>query len=445
MRAALLPVAITGALALSCSGGGGSSGNTPPPLSPDNSSFTASWKPDTLVLDANTVAAKLRNPGATDGVYEFDPSATDIAALQAGQALVLTGVDLVKVDSVDTQADRILVTTEPASLLDAATDADVSWDVGADLAQSPAGVRPQDLQLESNPLTDCTGDAGPCVPKTSYSGKIGNLNVSQSMSTDPSGALKMTVTLKYLEMPNDPAALSIVATATLKSFRFSGTVVIQKGVLTKAVISVDDLELDMDLDAGIVALTSNDAMFTMPVELTFPYELGPFPAYFKVGGSIVLNSSLSSQSSAREHVTIHAAGSLGLSVAPDGTSISGMGSFDAAQSGLQLVDGENISTVTAGIGIVDSFPKVTFGLGAGQLASAEAYVTGKEEMVTNEVIELDGMGLIAGNCTTVNVNVGAFVGGKIRLLGLGVSQEQELFGGQHQLSKKGNPDQSVCM
>src|SRR4051812_35654273 len=104
-------------------------------LAPDTTSADITWKPETVVVGADTIAASLRNRNATDGVYRFDPSAQEVAALSAGQVLVLTGVDVVRVTAVEVDDDAIVVTTEPASVTDAVSDAEISWDVGVDLSK----------------------------------------------------------------------------------------------------------------------------------------------------------------------------------------------------------------------------------------------------------------------------------------------------------------------
>ena len=128
-------VALLGTCFVAGCGSSGGSAQPPSratPVAPDTSSFDVTWKPETVVLDAGDVAAVVRNPRAPDGIYDFDPASEMVKNLQPGQVLVLTGVDLVRVTQVDAQPDSVRVTTEPASLLDAATDVHADWDIGAD-------------------------------------------------------------------------------------------------------------------------------------------------------------------------------------------------------------------------------------------------------------------------------------------------------------------------
>jgi hypothetical protein len=439
------------AAAASCSSGspkGMSLGSSPVSLAPDHTSFQAAWKPDTIVVDQATVQSKLTNPTAGNGVYRFEPSLAQVASALPGQTLVLTGVDLVKIDSVVVQPDAIVVTTEPASLLDAATDANVSWDIGVDMSQP---LRTQSfaphLRLASDPATVCeaTADAGPCIPTTTYKGMLGSLQATQSLAHNPDGSLKMTTSLEFPLQAGSPAVLSVVGTALLHSFREQGSIIVQASSLTSASVALRDVDLDLDLDVGAVALGTNGKSdrFEFPIEMTFPFTLGPLPAYFKLGMSIELNSTLTSTSSARSHVHFHVGGSGELQ--SDGTSLNGTGTLDSVDGMPPTVmDTETVSTATAGFGVVLNWPKVSFGVGLAEVAAGEAYLTGKEEVVINETINLNNHGLIAGNCTIVSANNGLFVGGTIRLAGLTFKLEKQIFGMDREVFKGGNPTIAEC-
>ncbi len=423
---------------------GTSDSTTPATMAPDQTSFEATWKPETVVLDAATIQSKLVNPGATDGIYQFDASLTQLADLAPGQVLVLTGVDLVKVTSVEVLPNAILVSTTPASLVDAATDVNASWDIGADLSQ-PVAIAPTlpSLRTESAPTALCEpdSDGGPCLPKLTFSGKLGNLDASQQFIKNPDGSLKMTLTIKYPEAGG--AVLSVAGTALLLSFRQRGEITLAKGGQIQGFFGLDRVDLDLDLSVGAVAMGTSDNTFKYPLELTFPFGLGPLPAYFKLGGKIALNPSLSSTSSARSHVRYHVAGNIGVKVV--GTDVTVFGSLPTVDEKLpSATDTDTVSTVTAGLGVMVEFPRVTFGIGVAKVAASEGFLVGKSEVVINEVIRLDGMGLIAGNCTTVNANVGAYAGGTLRLLGKSFTQEKQIFGATHQAVKAGNPTMAMC-
>lgn len=433
-------------LLLACSGSSDSKdAPNAPQETPDQTSFQATWKPETLVLGEATVRDKLRNPEASDGSYEFDPSLTSVASLAPGQPLLLTGVDLVKVDSVEVRPDTVIVKTEPALLTDAVSDATLAWDVAADMA-SAIRTAPQfasTTHLAAAPQFPCDTQINPngCQPKTTFSGKLGNLDASQAMVLNPDGSLKMDLTIKFPQQGT--AVLSVAASAVLKGFRQQGNVQIRSGALGQGSIGVSGLDLDLDLNVGAVAMGQSDDTFKYPIEVTFPYALGPLPAYFKLSATISLNPVLSESSSARSHVHFHVGGSLGLAL--NGTNLVGMGGLKSLDGDApKLEEVETVSPVAGGFGVLVEFPKITFGIGAAKVAATEGYLSGKEEVVINSSVVLGALGLIDGTCTTVSANVGAYAGGAIRLLGKSFSQEKQLSGVTREVSKKGNPSMSMC-
>jgi hypothetical protein len=424
----LAVVALAGSAAVA--GCGSSSGGSPAPsMAPDQSSLQATWKADTVVLDAATVAAKLSNPDATDGVYRFDPSLTQVASMQPGQALVITGVDLVKVDSVATEGGAIVVTTEPASLVDAATDADASWDVGIDMAE---GVTPQDapgsLRIEAKPFASTP---------LKYSGPLGNLGATETMAFQPDGSLQMGTVVSF---KSGSSVLKVAANAVLKSFRTSGDVVVRNGSVLEAYFQIDDIDLDLDLNVGAVAMGKSDDTFKLPVEIVAPYAIGPLPTYVKVGAEISLNPSLSDTSSSRTHAHFHLVGSGGVRWTGGAPTLYG----DLQNSTASTMDSDAVSTVTAGLGVELEFPKVSMGVGIPKTAGIEVYMSQKAEVVANEAMRFDGLGLITGNCLTVEGNYATFAGGTMRLAGLKLTKEVQGWGKTNQLYQAGNPDISVC-
>jgi hypothetical protein len=104
--------------------------------------------------------------------------------------------------------------------------------------------------------------------------------------------------------------------------------------------------------------------------------------------------------------------------------------------------------VNAGFGILYEFPRVALGIGLVDKASIEGYVTPKFEVVMNQALTLDGLGLIATSCATVRGNFGVFAGGSFRLGGVKLGQENQLFGKVHDIYRQGRAhgmvDPSAC-
>ena len=443
----------SGALALfGCSDSGGSEKvDTPPPsppitLAPDTKSFDVSWKPETVVIGADTIAASLTNPYAEDGVYRFDRSATEIADLSEGQVVVLTGVDLVRVTAVESEDDAIVLSTEPASLPDAVSDADVSWNVGVDVSE-PMQLNDGSGMLRplAAPQLRCTAPGSTASCSSSFSGTLGNLKTTQKMTTAPDGTLTMVLGMEYPQQGN--SVLKVAVTAKARSFRHEGSFVVHGGSLDSAYLSLRDIELDVDIDAGAVAIGGGDNFFKLPLKLTFPFELGPIPAYITLSGAITLTPALSDQSSFRAHVKFHVGGTAGFTM--DRSTITASGALEPVGGAEPTVSNVSyISTVNAGLGVLYDFPRVSLGLGLVDKASIEGYVTPKFEVVMNQALKVDGLGLISSSCATVKANVGVFAGGSFRLAGVKLGSERQLFGRAREIHREGRAngqvDPSAC-
>jgi hypothetical protein len=423
---------------LACSSDGSSSSSIP--LAPDQSSFQVTWKTDTVVLEEATVKTSLKNPTTTDGIYLFDPSLTQVASLHPGQALMIGGVDLVKVDSVQVGTSAITVTTEPASLLDAATDADVTWDIGMDLAHGSNNAQPivlpslRPVQLISQSTGHLNAIPGP-KDKLSYNGPLGNLSATGSMGFTATG-LQMNATVTFNA---SPAVMKIAGSAFLLPFRCRGGVVVKGGLLQEAYYNVEGIDLDLDLNIGAVAMGASDNGFKFPIEVRAPYAIGPIPTFVSIGLTITLNPLLSDTSSSKTHAHFHLVGSGGVRIVNGAPST--YGSLENSVATTQ--DSDAVSTINAGMGVLLEFPKVSFGVGMSQ-AEIAAYASFKAEVVANEVMRYGGLGLITGNCLTIGGNYGTYAGGAIRLAGFKFSQEMQLWGKATTIYQSGNPDMSVC-
>lgn len=430
---------LVGAVAVGACGGK-DDGGTPTPsqkpivLGPDVTNADITWNPDTVIVDADAIAANLKNPYAEDGVYRFDPAAAEIAALSPGQVVVLTGVDLVRVTAVEVTDDAIVLTTEPASLPDAASDAEISWDVGVDLSE-PIQRNEGDGMLRplTKPEVRCSLEK-PDACETQFSGSLGNLKTTQKLQTEPNGSLKMSLSMEY--PIQESSVLKVSLDSHVRSFRHEGSFVVHGGNLESAYVTLRDIEIDVDLDAGAVAIGGGENLFKLPLKLTFPFELGPIPAYITISGEISLNPALSNESALRAHTKFYVSGTTGFTM--DSSTISASGSLSSVGGAAPTASNVSyISTVNAGYGVVYSFPRIGLGIGLIDKASVEGFVTPKFEFVMNQALKLDGLGLINSSCTTIKGNYGVFAGGSFRLGKIQLGQETQLFGAVHDIYKDG--------
>jgi hypothetical protein len=415
-----------------------SSPRPPIELAPDTTHFEVMWDPETVIVGAETIGASLTNPTAADGVYHFDPAATAIAELSPGKIVVLTGVDLVRVTAVEVADDAIILTTEPASLAEAASDAEVSWDIGVDASQP---IQLNDGSGMLRPLATaevlCTQPVTTDTCQSSFSGTLGNLKTSQKMQTEPDGTLKMSLSMEYPQQGN--SVLKVALNARVRSFRHEGSFVIHGGSFESAYVTLRDIEVELDIDAGAVAVGGGDNFFKLPLKLTFPFQLGPIPAYVSISGAISLNPALSEQSSFRTRAKFHVNGTTGFTM--DKTTIMSSAALDNVGGVAPTSsDVSYVSTVNAGFGVLYEFPRVGLGIGLVDSANIEGYVTPKFEVVMNQGLQIDSLGIITSSCAMVKGNFGVFAGGSFRLGGVKLSKEEQLVGRTHEIYREGRAD-----
>ena len=383
-----------------------------PVLPPDATHFAVTWDPATVVVSPADITAHLTNAATTDGVYHFDAGFTAAQAWTPGTVVVLSGVDLVKVTAVATGSD-IVVTTAPASLVDAAIDADVSWSLRTDL--SPAAA-----------ASSLGAEALPTQPVSTFNGPFGGFGL-RTMTTlaveDSQFHFSGNVSLTQ-----GKSMLTLTYDGKLQPFVTSGNVSIRGHKLDSFYFKVDDLALDLTMNVSAIALGRGDSQLTFPVTIKVPQAIGPLPTYVSLGAKIDLNPIISEKSSTQGQATFHGTGSASLTYS-NGT-LTPSGTLDNATVGFG--DGAAKGDVNVGLGLLLTFPNVAVGLGP-NVAGGELSASWKNELVSN--FDIQGPD---DDCYTVDLNQGIYVAGEARLGGYKIKDEIPLKTSTQQLVKKGN-------
>ncbi len=89
--------------------------------------FDAKWKSETVVLDEDMIASSLIERWSDDDSYRFRPSPELSKQLTVGKALLMSGVNLVRITKVETSASELIIQTEPISLAEAAEEAHLDF------------------------------------------------------------------------------------------------------------------------------------------------------------------------------------------------------------------------------------------------------------------------------------------------------------------------------
>ena len=89
--------------------------------------FDVTWNANTVRLDRATTLRSLRQASSDGTTFDFTKDEPAIRALQPGQVLLIWGIALLKVISVEPAGDRLVVHGTPASLPEAIDHGHIAW------------------------------------------------------------------------------------------------------------------------------------------------------------------------------------------------------------------------------------------------------------------------------------------------------------------------------
>jgi len=243
-----------------------------------------------------------------------------------------------------------------------------------------------------------------------------------SLQVTPDGGDGATIEFKASRKGAGNSTFALKGTGTLRGFRIVGGVDIESGTLRMLKFATTDVEGDLTVEVGGVELGILNDRFEVPARLILPFALGPIPAYASLGGVLEVSSTLSAQTTAIAKARIRFTGSIGLE--SDGKSLTPRGSLDSHS--LEFESAESVATLTSGLGALFHFPRVEVGLGVPG-TGIDIYATVKNEVVANTTVKFEAAGpypVITGTCLEVNVNLGAYVGGEMKMLGMQLATQE---------------------
>ncbi len=393
----------------------------------------AVWKPDTVVLEPSQISSSLLNPAADDGVYRFKPSPELAAKLTEGTVLLMSGVNLVRITQVETTAEEITLHTAPASLADAAEEADLEWKLQKVL---PTFTPQPELRTNSAVLRpQGVASITPDGKSASFQGTVGNFTVGYQYTRAPS-TLSSQLTVSY---GKDAAKLKLVGTAAMNAIDVQGKVGVREGATRDFDLDLDGLDVTFELDAGIIATGAGIEALKIPLQARVPFSVGVLPMYVGLGVEVEIESQVGPQSTVFFHTKCKATGKSSLHY--DGKTVSLTGNLTNVTC---TAEPKNYlaPTVNFGVGVRVDLPKITLGVGlansavnipaVGALeAAVEGFVSLKHETVGNVAVQREAAGpvpVITGTCLTLDASEGVFAGGAFRIAGLELKKETQLYG-----------------
>lgn len=296
---------------------------------PGEVTFDATFSDDTVIV--SPAAVRQTNGSHT---YSLDPAAA--ADLETGSVLLIPGVALRKVTSVNRSGDQVQVQTEFAALTDAITDGDISWDVQlgplSDFQTDPDTTPPA---FSDVPASMIPSEMGVTMPD----GTTRQVNWTRSGNEEfplhwkysqdgldyvfALGPAAEDLTL-YIQVTRDVGgrtAMAYTAEGTVRAPRTSGNVSIRGSSLKAADINQQGMTGTLDLS---VAVAGGGGKIPFDFELPgiwFKYivPVGPIPLTVGINARVIGDVEVPAEASAQANAHFTFGGDAGFQFS--GTSV----------------------------------------------------------------------------------------------------------------------------
>jgi hypothetical protein len=379
-------------------------------------SFEPVWKPSTTVLTAAQASA-LENPEATNGVYRFSSLP---ASVSVGSLFFIPNVGLFRADNIRLEGGKQVVTTTPASLLEAAESGTMQW--GVNMASASSGATLQIANLRPQTITQ----GGP----VSFEGKIGKFKLKAQI-TPAGNQFNLQFEGTYEPGANVAGSGTLSGTGYIRLGNVSGGANFNGGTLSEFRHQLESFEGQFTVTANITDVAGN-AKLKLPMAITVPFNVGvPMYLMFSITPEITSSITLTnSRLSGTTTLNFNGRGGFSLS--------GGVPEPSAAFNATPNASGNGSASTpnTAGIGLAVDAPRIDLGIGLPALGISVAtdsnpatgygslFIKNKFEMVLNHVFSGDP----PRPCLTLNKNIGIFAGGEFSLFGFGAVAERQVVG-----------------
>jgi hypothetical protein len=267
-------------------------------LTPTKSTYDVALKPDTKIIEADTMSRAYRGPGS-DGTLKFDAaSAPAVAALKPGTVAIFAGTAILKVTSVNSAGGTISVAGTPAGLEDAIDHGHIAWSAPLDFKKMAFNPPPgfHRVATDSGPLLalknvlGTPAQAAVSLSNNTWNGKVKDWDVTIAL-TPSGGNLHIDVDANKSIAGG---TIDVHGVAQLNGLTNSTSITLANGATTEITFDNDGLKgtvdftwkvaFDADHGGNDPKMRESDVQ-NLPFSLDFPIPAGPIPfvVKFKTG------------------------------------------------------------------------------------------------------------------------------------------------------------------
>jgi hypothetical protein len=318
-------------------GGSGEGGPTTvaPPLNLPSPTADITWAPGTTYVD-EMHASLVKSVDPTTFKITLDSAAVKAANLDLsqGRIIVIYGQAMRTITSASDDGTNVTLETGPASLADAATDAELDWQQAVELSPEAAkgagatGMRR--IVRAKNGLTVDNNHVAYVFPDGEYT-----FTIDMVLGGDTA-----TVSIEAEKEISGGVTAKFTATGQISRFVDHHHVSIKGGQLQSYETDNNHVQGNLTLTAVAAASNEDSLTVTLPVPLLeYTILVGPIPVEMTVGAEFVIKGVVPAESSVDVQSVINYDSDLGFSYG--GTSVSASGSIgsysiekgDVTQSG----------------------------------------------------------------------------------------------------------------
>ena len=382
--------------------------------------FDVTWTEETTYFDEDALD-DLERVDSEDHRYYFNSSNTAAANLNEGDIIVIHGLALRKVSSIEEVSNQIVVETEYAQMNEAIADGEVEWDYGVNF---DSDLMPELLYNgQRYPFKKSKGDS------LSLSMNIGKFAYKISMKFNGD---KADVTQEIERSVGGVTKVRFICQGVIESFRTSNKITYKNSEVQTFDNNNKGLKGELKLSLDAAGSGSDKINFEFPATLlTFPFTVGPIPVMVSLKVQFVAAAVVPPEGSSRIAATFTYDSSTGLNYSLGG------GIKAGGSEGKHKIKKEIAQTGAA------SAIGINFGLGFPRLEIALFGETIVPWVQTAFLIGGDFTFLPA--CQTAKAAYIGAVGYKLGFLGLGYEDTKTLWNIEEILLKAGDCDKSPQM
>ncbi len=291
-----------------CGAGSGTDLTDPPAVTPPEtgSGYTITYAPNTIRIPDAVVEQALVSVDTGAKVYRFsaDVLASSQTTLQPGRILLIPGVALRRIATVNTAGGVSTVTTSYVTLNEAIGDAAISWD--APLQFSSAVLAGARLKAGDEWLAPSVVQASGNVE---WKYNVGSNEVTAKLSTAGSSA---TIEVEVLKKTGGAADARFTAKTVIGQMRSSARIDIEDGKTERFDYDATGLGGTVNLDVAAAGAGLDELAFDWPeAMIRFPVQVGPLPVIVAIKVQLVTKLIVNGSASATARTSFTYGGDAG--------------------------------------------------------------------------------------------------------------------------------------